>query len=771
MRKERLELRRHFRDGKVQPMPSGAAGSQPGDPRQFSFRGFHLDFDAGLLSRGDDEIALRPKSFEVLGYLLQHHGRVVSREELMSVVWRDVAVTDEAVTKCIADIRKALGDDDQQLVRTMPRRGYLLAVAVASPALEFPRRTGRESELCPVAVSAAGETAIKPRGGFRWVWAGAAIILAAAGAISLLALRTVNTSPRIGLAPEFTPITNFTDSAFSPALSADGRMLAFIRGENFATLGGVGDIYIKLLPEGEPVRLTHNSTRKMAPVFTPAGDRVAYGVPGLMTDPKGWTTWTVSVFGGEPRPFLTNASGLTWIPRTSPPKVMFSEVNAGIHMPVLTSAENRTESRTVYSPASKAGMAHRSYLSPDGKHVLIVEMDGGGWRPCRLVAFEAGGQRGIESERQVGPSPGLCSAGAWSPDGKWMYLTVNTGDGYHIWRQRFPDGKPEQVTSGATEEREVVFAPDGESFYTSAGTVTSTLWVHDANGERQITSEGYASLPQFSSDGKKLYYLLRSNVNRRYVSGVLWVANLETGQHQRLLPGFILEDYRVSADGNRIVFVATVGNGASQVWLSRLDGRTAPRLLSTMDAHRSGGNPNRAFFGPQGEVFFSAVGESGGSGSLYRVKEDGTGLAKTNSPPLTYVYDVSPDGKMAATWFDAAVQVFSIDAGEPLNISTICAAAGGEQRGIVPPCVSWSPDGAFLYLYDRSARQAYAAAIPPGRSLPVLPEGGIGSAQQATVLAGARVIHERYAFLGPHPSVYAFFRTTSQRNIYRVRVP
>ena len=114
-------------------MPSEAIESQPGDRRQFSFGGFHLDLNAGFLRRGDAEIALRPKSFEVLGYLVQHHGRVVSREELMSVVWRDVAVTDEAVTKCIADIRKALGDDDQQLVRTMARRGYLWRLRLQAP--------------------------------------------------------------------------------------------------------------------------------------------------------------------------------------------------------------------------------------------------------------------------------------------------------------------------------------------------------------------------------------------------------------------------------------------------------------------------------------------------------------------------------------------------------------------------------------------------------------------------------------------------------------
>ena len=99
-----------------------------------------------------------------------------------------------------------------------------------------------------------------------------------------------------------------------------------------------------------------------------------------------------------------------------------------------------------------------------------------------------------------------------------MYLSVNTGNGYHIWRQKFPDGSPEQVTFGATEEEGIWFAPDGRSFVTSVGTQQSTLWLHDRQGERQITSEGYATLPQLSADEKKLYYLLRSRANRRSVT-------------------------------------------------------------------------------------------------------------------------------------------------------------------------------------------------------------------------------------------------------------
>jgi Tol biopolymer transport system component len=99
-----------------------------------------------------------------------------------------------------------------------------------------------------------------------------------------------------------------------------------------------------------------------------------------------------------------------------------------------------------------------------------------------------------------------------------MYLSANTGTGFHIWRQRFPGGAPEQLTSGATEEQGIAFAPDGHSFLTSIGSSQSALWAHDSSGERQITSDGYAFLPSFSPDGSKLYFLLRTG-GKNFVSG------------------------------------------------------------------------------------------------------------------------------------------------------------------------------------------------------------------------------------------------------------
>lgn len=148
-------------------------------------------------------------------------------------------------------------------------------------------------------------------------------------------------------------------------------------------------------------------------------------------------------------------------------------------------------------------MAHRSYPSPDGKSVLVVEMhrDHVCW-PCRLVPMD-----GTSRGRQVGPPDAACTFAAWSPDGKWMYFTSDAGEGLnHIWRERFPDGEPQQTTAGPTEEEGIAIAPDGRSFVTAVALENVSVWIHDARGERQISQEGNATEPKFTPDGKKLCY-------------------------------------------------------------------------------------------------------------------------------------------------------------------------------------------------------------------------------------------------------------------------
>jgi DNA-binding winged helix-turn-helix (wHTH) protein/Tol biopolymer transport system component len=731
------------------------------------FGPFELDSVAQNLLLDGRAVKIQPQPLRVLSVLVEHAGQVVTREQLRDEVWGESTFVefDQGLNYSIRQIRLALRDKaaNPTYIETLPKQGYRFIASVTGPELEEPEYPVANTDIAlathlnadthqAVAKSALALVNRNKPSRRTWVWAAGAAILVASGAGWML-LGPKSSAAARGI--DYSPLTNFADSAVAPTLSPDGRMLAFIRGES--TFEGPGEVYVKLLPDGDPVQLTHGGTGKEGPLaFSLDGSRIAYAEGSSAGD-----VWTVPVLGGDPARFMAHASALSWIQLLpGQPRVMFSSIpERGIHMGVFESTESRSEMRTVYMPAGPYGMAHRPFLSPDGRSVLIVEMDLGSWLPCRVVPFD-----GSSPGTRVGPQPAQCTDAAWSPDGKWMYLSANTGDGYHIWRQRFPDGTPEQVTSGATEEQGLSFAPDGRSFVTSVGLSESTLWVHDALGDRQITSEGFAFLPSFSGDGKTLYYLVRSGTSRRFVSGELWSVSLVTGRTTRVLPDYLMEHYNVSPDGKRIAFLSVDEAGHSQLWLAPLDASSPPRRLAAKEYSI------RVLFDPHGGVLF--VGGEAGRSYLYHVNEDGTGLRMLLPGPIAFLYSISPDGNAVAVWTASGdVDVDSYDGSTQTLICKGCGTAGEENRGVTPALVSWSPDGRFLYVHYTRKRQTYAVPLRPGQVLPPLPPGGLASLSAAANIPGAKTFPEPRAFGGADPSVYAYPRVTTHRNIYRIPVP
>jgi DNA-binding winged helix-turn-helix (wHTH) protein/TolB-like protein len=94
------------------------------------FDEFTLDLTRGCLQHGQEEIKLRPKSFEVLRYLVDNNGRLISKDELIRAVWVDTMVTDDSLVQCLKDIRHALRDEAQQIIKTVHGRGYIFDTEV-----------------------------------------------------------------------------------------------------------------------------------------------------------------------------------------------------------------------------------------------------------------------------------------------------------------------------------------------------------------------------------------------------------------------------------------------------------------------------------------------------------------------------------------------------------------------------------------------------------------------------------------------------------------
>ncbi|AZO08782.1 MULTISPECIES: winged helix-turn-helix domain-containing protein [unclassified Mesorhizobium] len=86
-----------------------------------------LDLERGLLLRDGAAVPLRSKAFSLLSYLARNDGKVVTKSDLISAVWGGIAVTEDSLTQAVRDIRKALDDGDQAILKAVPKRGYLLS--------------------------------------------------------------------------------------------------------------------------------------------------------------------------------------------------------------------------------------------------------------------------------------------------------------------------------------------------------------------------------------------------------------------------------------------------------------------------------------------------------------------------------------------------------------------------------------------------------------------------------------------------------------------
>jgi TolB-like protein/DNA-binding winged helix-turn-helix (wHTH) protein len=149
----------------------------------FRFDAFELDAQRRTLRRSGAEVELRPLAFDALGYLVRHAGHVVTKDELIAAVWPGLVVTDDSIARCISDIRRALGDVGQKIIKTVPRRGYTLAVPVDldGPGFAKPEPAGltvARAEAAPPAPMAAGPVQPPVRGLLARRWAlGAGVAL------------------------------------------------------------------------------------------------------------------------------------------------------------------------------------------------------------------------------------------------------------------------------------------------------------------------------------------------------------------------------------------------------------------------------------------------------------------------------------------------------------------------------------------------------------------------------------------------------------------
>ena len=716
----------------------------------FQFEEFELHCGRFQLLRNGRPLRVEPKPLELLILLVSQKGHLVSRREIVEKLWEsDVFVdTDHSINTAIRKLRHLLRDDPEtpKYIETVTGMGYrfVAPVSVVAPVSTAAPVSAVAPALPPEHTPEPGAAAASPprRKALGWyVGAGACAVLA-------LASITLYRSRHRPIEVRFTQLTDFADSAVAPALSPDGRMLAFIRGGNaFLTSD---QIYVKMLPNGEARRVTDDHRPKYGLAFSPDGSEIAYTVLEM----SAFSTYEVSSLGGEPHLLLKNAAGLVWL---DPQRLLFSEIRSGFNLGLVTATMTRTGTRDIYFPAHERGMAHYASPSPDGHWALVQEMNGNGdWAQCRLVSLD-----GRSPARLVGPA-GACTSAAWSPEGRWMYFTALVEGQNHIWRQRFSAGVPEQITFGPTEEEGVAVEPEGRALITSVGVHESTIWIHDGNSQRPLSSEGEVvstPSPAFSPDTNILYYLLR----RAEGSGAeLWRTMVDSGKSEAVFTGISIRDFNLSPDGKQVVYTTAAPHGTTQLWVAPLD-RSLPATELSISGVQS------PHFGQRGQILFQLA--EGNKNYLEQIDPDGSHHSKVLPYPIEEFQSVSPGRRWVIAFLPRtpgksfpAVMAIPLDGGNPRRICT---------NYCVP---SWSTDGKFLFVPVEDPTRTdpgRSLAIPlgPGETLPDLPADGIAPSAEPNVVRGAKSVARGQLTPGRDPEHYAWVNTTIHRNLYRISLP
>ncbi len=728
------------------------------------FGDFEFDSEAGKLFRDGQAVKIQPQPLRVLEVLIERPGEIVSREELRSRVWGETTFVefDQALNYSIRQIRLALGDEASEplYIETLPKQGYRFIAGTPSTAngngvhpvgggngVAEPIAIGKTADLRTQSPPDRAPVADAPQARSGYLWPIAAVIciaLAIAGVVLYSSLRVQPSRLK------YTQLTDFTDSAVDPALSPDGRMMAFIRGGN--SFLSADQVYVKMLPDGEAKRLTEDPRMKYGLAFSPDGSRIAYTV----LEPPSFSTYAVSILGGDPQLLLSNAAGLTWLDEH---QLLFSEIQSGMHLGVVSAAVTREDLRELYFPQHERGMAHYSSASPDRKSALVVEMNElGGWAPCRLISLS-----GPSPGTPIGPE-GTCTSAGWSPDGLWMYFIAVVEGQSHLWRQRFPNGRPEQITAGPIEEDGLAVDQDGRSVITSMGAKESAIWLHDSNGDRSLSSEGEivteSSPPSFGTDDEVLYYLLR---HHPVGSGPgLWRMVVKSGRSESVFPGVSMIDYDLSPDGNQVVYSAAGNDGKSHLWVGPTDRSEPVKPIG------DSGGASQPHFGPQGRVLFRRA--EGTFNYLEQMNLDGSGRAKVVPYPISEIQSVSPGRR----W---VIAVIPFAEGHQLGIVAIPPESGPPQRICSSYCVPiWSSGGKFLFVPVEEASRtspgrSLAIPVGPGESLPEFPAGGIKPLSDSSVVPGAQSFGRAALVPGRMLDRFAYVNTTVHRNLYRISLP
>jgi Tol biopolymer transport system component/DNA-binding winged helix-turn-helix (wHTH) protein len=552
---------------------------------------------------------VEPKAFRVLLMLLRNPNKLIAKEELLTGVWGDTAVTENSLARNIALLRRLLGDDPREprFIETVSSIGYRFLCPVeageepagnpdltpsedlpnghqpangqAGPGVDVsaPQSSAKVVTVRPEAILAVPQTEapgtaapVNPasteepaRPGSQSSRSRSVVIVALTAAAVLATAIAITTvawlrQPRKPTSQEARHITSFGSQ---PALSRDGKLLAYI-----ASVGnGPQQIWLQQTAGHEAIPVTTGTNWKSAPDFSPDGTHIAFYSAG-----EGAGIYIAPTLPGEPRLVTGTDYGYLENPRFSPSgdtilylqdqKAFTVSVDGGPPVSLPLNQSFRLHSQPIWAPNGKEILFYgvRSHLQNEPDDWWIAPVAPGHPRLAHIPGAE-----------QNNPPADAVRAWVRSDDGReWIIYSTASPESWKLWRIRVSsrgaiDAKPEQVASGNGKLRPGGSASgDGKLAYSSWGFSVSIYQISTSDRGQKLgptlqlpfPEGGVNSSPSVSRDGKWMAY----DTSYPATANTIRLRDLSTGTDHILddkgrRPGSS-EAASISPDGSRVIF-------------------------------------------------------------------------------------------------------------------------------------------------------------------------------------------------------------------------
>jgi Tol biopolymer transport system component/DNA-binding winged helix-turn-helix (wHTH) protein len=554
----------------------------------YRFGPFALDPASRLLLRDEKPVAITTKVFETLVILVENRGRVITKDELLSILWPDTVVEEANLAQNISTLRRALDDNpkEHRYIATIAGRGYSFVAVVTE--------TSKQQEMLEPSARKFISPAIKARNTLprrarllnviRWV---TPVLLICVAALLYFYFRSRSQSPVFYAS---VPLTSYVGSEICPSFAPDGERVAFAwdgeKQDNF-------DIYVKQIGDGTLLRLTSDPRPDLSPAWSPDGRTIAF--LRLISDDKVEVLLVPSVAAGSARSLADVTTPLTlyphlrfiaWSPDSKWLVVSDSHSFGGVTGLFLLSAETGEKRRITLPPTGYDDF--EPAFSPDMRHLAFVRYMGGGSAASDLYVQKLS----LDLQPQNSPErltffSRHAASPVWTSDGRAILFSRSEQAGNHsVWRINLSvPRKTEPVPLSADSSSSLDLSRQGNRLAYTRESLNSNIWAVDLqppNGRTSrtigprlwISSSQEASTPQFSPDGQQIAFQ-----SGRSGSDEIWVCGRD-GSHARQLThmGAVISGFPSwSPDGKKIVFHSRP-RGSASLYVINAEGGIPQRL-------------------------------------------------------------------------------------------------------------------------------------------------------------------------------------------------